>query len=193
MKNTRYAWRHSVSRSFPFPVVPFVLRTIRILLPILLVILFYRPGQTWGADGSREAFQNMESSLAEISVAMKKWADDYRNKGVVPPPDLSGELRRLERHVDYYIKTYETTTAPLKNPLKTLELDQKGLSAEEDKQISRALKNITTMRDVYQESWEKFRKKHKQTAYILTGKGMIDVLGLVAIFDKIQRAGLPVR
>jgi uncharacterized protein YifE (UPF0438 family) len=103
---------------------------------------------------------------------------------------LSGELRRLERHVDYYIKTYETTTAPLKNPLKTLELDQKGLSAEEDKQISRALKNITTMRDVYQESWEKFRKKHKQTAYILTGKGMIDVLGLVAIFDKTFR---PVR
>ncbi len=148
----------------------------------LIVGLFPSPAQ--GQSDGNVAFRQMETSLNTITGEMKKWADDYRNMGVVPPPDVSRELTTLETHVDHYLSNYEPTTAPLKNPLRQLIAEQSALFADDAQAIERAKKNIDTLTDVYEQIWRKHRRAHKLTAVLLAGKGMTDILGLVTVFDE---------
>ena len=159
----------------------FALRALRLSF---LLLLGLSPSVARGETGAKITFRQMESSLNKISGAMKQWADDYRNKGVVPPPNLSSDLTTLEAYVDHYISTYEPTTAPIKNSLKQLIARQNALFADDAQALARAKKNIDTLADVYEQIWRKHRRAHKLTAVLLTGKGMTDVLGLVTVFDK---------
>ncbi len=166
------------------PIATSIRFALQALLVSILLLLATSTSSAQGPDEAKDVVQQMETSLNGITNEVKSWANDYRTKGVVAPPDLSRELAALAVHVDHYISTYEATTSPLKNPLRQLTDDQGVLFADDAKAIDRAKKNIDTLTDVYEQIYRKHRRAHQLTALLLTGKGMTDVLGLATVMGE---------